>query len=783
MKSQSFNSDFFVVKNIIFEFNKVFIKKNDNYSITLWRKYFMLLSVAMIVKNEEKNLDRCLKSLKSLDNILNYEIVIVDTGSEDDTINIAKKYTNKVYEKLWTNNFAEMRNISIDFCKGEWILVLDADEVLENPKALIKFFKEGSHKKFNSATIKFKNMLSDKEDDYLIGTLVRLFKNKKEFYYEGRIHEQPKILAPVALTNITLLHYGYSRVSYKLMQYKYKRNLQLLLKDLEEEKDLIYTHFQLAQTYGMANKGDKAFESISNAYRLVQQKINKSEYLYVYHFIAMKLASIGNYERAIEISEEAISYSKEHLDFYYILAKGYFSINKYDKADKYFNEYFRLHEKLDNGYIVKDIRVNNLSYCKKEEMIKEKIIMDFKNENFEFITKSYLKLKEESDKNQLKEIYIFSLLKKLEYSKVFRFFNENKIKESDISSIISIVDKLNKDKLYKSGKSDIKSIYKKLVNLDTRLDAYIKFISDDYKIDDLNIKFSEYYSYKAEMLKELLLKGKVELKILEDLRNDDQYNYINFISKDYECLDILIEYCKENFLATDIKILSFLTKIEEILIRNQSINSEEYIELIKRAYVNKLNYIEIVYNSSIVDKYREKILSRSELMCVKLKEAFDYYESSQVEYIKVLRQILKDYPEYTKLVEILTTKVQDKDISKAMIEEKNKILSNVQLLISNNNIEESEEILKEIEAIFIYDGEIKNYLGVIKYLKGQNESALVDFALSMKLREEKFEATYNIAILLSDMKKVDKAKYYYEVALKICKDDKVKEEINNILQG
>jgi len=53
----------------------------------------------------------------------------------------------------------------------------------------------------------------------------------------------------------------------------------------------------------------------------------------------------------------------------------------------------------------------------------------------------------------------------------------------------------------------------------------------------------------------------------------------------------------------------------------------------------------------------------------------------------------------------------------------------------------------------------------------------------MKLSEDKFEATFNIATLLSGMKGTDKAKYYYEEALKICKDDKVKEEIINILQG
>ena len=76
----------------------------------------MLLSVAMIVKNEEKNLDRCLKALNKLEGKIEYEIVVVDTGSEDDTINIAKKYTENVYMHKWNNNFADMRNISIDYC-------------------------------------------------------------------------------------------------------------------------------------------------------------------------------------------------------------------------------------------------------------------------------------------------------------------------------------------------------------------------------------------------------------------------------------------------------------------------------------------------------------------------------------------------------------------------------------------------------------------------------------------------------------------------------------------
>ncbi len=89
----------------------------------------MKLSVSMIVKNESSCLNQCLESLKGAD-----EIVIVDTGSEDDTIEIAKKYTDKVYsgkEYLWRDNFAFSRNQSLEKCTGDWVYIIDADEYLE----------------------------------------------------------------------------------------------------------------------------------------------------------------------------------------------------------------------------------------------------------------------------------------------------------------------------------------------------------------------------------------------------------------------------------------------------------------------------------------------------------------------------------------------------------------------------------------------------------------------------------------------------------------------------
>ena len=87
------------------------------------------ISIAMIVKDEEKILENTLKALK--DNEFN-DIVIVDTGSTDKTKEIAKKYTNKVYDYKWDNDFSRARNYSLTKTDNDLVLIVDADEVVEN---------------------------------------------------------------------------------------------------------------------------------------------------------------------------------------------------------------------------------------------------------------------------------------------------------------------------------------------------------------------------------------------------------------------------------------------------------------------------------------------------------------------------------------------------------------------------------------------------------------------------------------------------------------------------
>ena len=72
----------------------------------------MKLSIAIIVKNEEKNIRRLLESIKLSQRYILTEVIVVDTGSDDNTISIAREYTDKIYEFTWNNDFSEARNVS-----------------------------------------------------------------------------------------------------------------------------------------------------------------------------------------------------------------------------------------------------------------------------------------------------------------------------------------------------------------------------------------------------------------------------------------------------------------------------------------------------------------------------------------------------------------------------------------------------------------------------------------------------------------------------------------------
>jgi len=162
----------------------------------------MTISALVLAKNEEEMIEGCLKQLTFAD-----EIVIVDQDSVDNTLRIAKKYTDKIF-KSSANDFAQNRNTLKDQAKGKWLLYVDADERL--PQELITEIKNAiSKNEFSAFYIPRKN--------YVLGKWVRhggwwpdyaprLFKKAKIEKWEGVVHESPQVSGEIGYLKTPIEH-------------------------------------------------------------------------------------------------------------------------------------------------------------------------------------------------------------------------------------------------------------------------------------------------------------------------------------------------------------------------------------------------------------------------------------------------------------------------------------------------------------------------------------------------------------------------------------------------
>lgn len=217
-----------------------------------------MLSIAMIVKNEEKNLPRCLESLKGLF----AELIIVDTGSIDRTTKIAKDYGAKIYYHPWEDNFAKHRNQSFSYATGDWIFQIDADEELvfyhnRSPRILLDFLSQVKSE-IHAIALEVSNICKGKHDASIHA--VRIFRNGK-VKYKRRIHNEPMYKGNTGLFRLGKLnHYGYDLEPYE-RRVKAKRTIGLLMKSLEDDKKDYDSMFYLSQAYSdFALDMDKALE-------------------------------------------------------------------------------------------------------------------------------------------------------------------------------------------------------------------------------------------------------------------------------------------------------------------------------------------------------------------------------------------------------------------------------------------------------------------------------------------------------------------------------------------
>lgn len=298
----------------------------------------MLLSLCMIAKNEESNIGRCLKSAKDIVD----EMIIVDTGSTDSTVEIAKSYGAKVYNFPWNDNFSDARNYSLKQAVGDWILIMDADDELseESRQAILDSIEDSDADAYFFETISY---IGDKPGvDVLKNMNLRLLRNGKGYFYSNPIHEQIycniKAVNPSAKIiskETKVYHYGYLNKNI-VENNKRARNIGLLEKELKEKPGNPFALFNLGSEYYAMGDNIKAIGYFEESY----MKFNPAEGFSSHLIIKMVSCymGLGRFDDALKLSNEGLRYYAAFTDLEYLKGAIQKASGKFMLAIKHFKK-------------------------------------------------------------------------------------------------------------------------------------------------------------------------------------------------------------------------------------------------------------------------------------------------------------------------------------------------------------------------------------------------------------------------------------------------------------
>ena len=226
-----------------------------------------LLSASLIVRDEAEVLSGCLETLQGVVD----EIVIVDTGSVDGTVDIARQHGARVESRDWTGSFAEARNAALDLATGEWILYIDADERLApTDRATVQALLQDAEE------VAFRLLLQP-QSGMTPYREYRLWRNDPRIRFEGFMHEKvvPSIHAvaeaddrPIGKCDLLLRHIGYDGDQTR----KHRRNLDLLRRQMELEPDNLFNLHHLARVLTGIGAPAAAEEALELAVELARAK-------------------------------------------------------------------------------------------------------------------------------------------------------------------------------------------------------------------------------------------------------------------------------------------------------------------------------------------------------------------------------------------------------------------------------------------------------------------------------------------------------------------------------
>jgi hypothetical protein len=292
-----------------------FCSKVKEYGYELPKK--QKVTLCFMGKNEASNIERMLKSAEevSLGNSLFYDsLLYMDTGSDDNSIEVAKRYDATVIEKKWNDHYSDMRNHLISHIKEGWFVMIDCDEVFKGDFSGLRDILYDTPYNVNCLRLQMRNIEGDKQN--LVFNVGKIFR-ANHVKYRHRVHNLAVYdnYSPLFVDGY-LEHFGYD-ITKDQMKKKLERTERLLKMRIEEKEveEDYPPYFYLSQVYAQQERYDEALKSALTYKELAGEKpsFNRSVLL----TICTLLAKFEKFAELEQLYSEVCSENKNDLDVYY----------------------------------------------------------------------------------------------------------------------------------------------------------------------------------------------------------------------------------------------------------------------------------------------------------------------------------------------------------------------------------------------------------------------------------------------------------------------------------
>jgi glycosyltransferase involved in cell wall biosynthesis len=288
----------------------------------------------MIVKNEEKVLGNCLRTIR--DHV--DEIIIVDTGSTDGTVAIAESFGARVFHHPWEDHFSKHRNQSLSYSRSDWNLIIDADEelCLQEKTLLRRYLSAGEE--VDAIAVMVECPFGEKGGAG-IQNAIRILRNHRRICYKGRVHNYLSGVVNVLCSQIRIYHHGYV-LDRETQLRRFRRTTTLLRKDIEEDPFNPRPHHYLAVSYLSEHMNAEAVKEAEEAIRLFEEgKMELPIYLWALYIASSGSLEMGDLENAKAWATKGLHTHPDHLDSVYLLAVISYRSGDHDGFQAYLARY------------------------------------------------------------------------------------------------------------------------------------------------------------------------------------------------------------------------------------------------------------------------------------------------------------------------------------------------------------------------------------------------------------------------------------------------------------